>query len=175
MFYMMFLFLWLDTAMDYIDSLLVARAKLCRLLLQSRDEAKWLPRPSSDKFLIRMLDNGWTVCMLLPVQGTHILKTAYCLPVLNILIKKIKQAVSLHFSTGVRAYNGVAFTRIATSDEFICCLCCILVCCFCTFHTWTTIHLKKSSKEGRGSHFASSLDWSKSLHSFAITTSNESV
>jgi len=50
------LFIWLATAMDYTDSSLVARAKLCRLLLQSRDEAKWLPHPSSDEFLIRMLD-----------------------------------------------------------------------------------------------------------------------
>jgi len=38
----MFLFIWLATAMDYTDSLLVVRAKPCRLLLQSRDEAKWL-------------------------------------------------------------------------------------------------------------------------------------
>jgi len=42
--YVMFLFKWLATAMDYIDSSLVAREKLCRLLLQSKDEAKWLPR-----------------------------------------------------------------------------------------------------------------------------------
>jgi len=63
-FHVMFLFIWLATAMDYTDSSLVVRAKLWRLLLQSRNEAKQLPRPSSDKFLIRM----WVDSMLLPVQ-----------------------------------------------------------------------------------------------------------
>jgi len=49
------------TAINYATSALVAilaRAKLCRLLLQSRDEAKQLPRPLSDAFLITMLDYG---------------------------------------------------------------------------------------------------------------------
>jgi len=60
-FHVMFLFIWLATAMDYND-FLVARTKLCRLLLQSRDEEKWLPRSLSDEFSIRMLDSKWTVC-----------------------------------------------------------------------------------------------------------------
>ena len=46
--------------------------------------------------------------MLFPVQGTHIVETAYYLPVFNILIKtppmRGMAAVLLHFSTGVRAY-----------------------------------------------------------------------
>ena len=61
-FHVMFLFIWLAIAMDYTDLSLLVRAKLCRLLLQLRDEAKWLPCPSLDKFLIRMLDHGWIVC-----------------------------------------------------------------------------------------------------------------
>ena len=44
-FHVMLLFIWLATAMDYTDSSLVVRAKLCRLLLQLRDEAKSLPTP----------------------------------------------------------------------------------------------------------------------------------
>jgi len=51
-FHVMFLFIWLAMAMVYSDSSIVARAKVCRLLPQSRNKAKWLPRPSSDKFLI---------------------------------------------------------------------------------------------------------------------------
>jgi len=49
-FHVTFLFIWFATAMDYTDSSLVAWEKLCMLLLQSRDEAKWLPRPFSDDF-----------------------------------------------------------------------------------------------------------------------------
>ena len=55
----MVLFIWLATAMDCTDSSLVATEN--RLLLQSRDEAKWLPCPSFNEFLITMLDHGWTV------------------------------------------------------------------------------------------------------------------
>jgi len=69
-FHVMFLFIWFATAMDYTDSSLVARAKLCRLLLQLREEAKWLPRPSSDEFLIRM----WVDSMLF--QTACILKNS---------------------------------------------------------------------------------------------------
>jgi len=50
--------------LDYTDSSVLVRAKLCRLLLQSKDEAKWLPRPLSDEFLIRM----WVHSMPFPVQ-----------------------------------------------------------------------------------------------------------
>ena len=39
----------------------------------------------------------------------------------------------------------------------------------------STTVLFDSSDEGRDSHFASSLDWSKSLDSFSLTTSDESV
>ena len=105
-FHVMFLFKWLATAMGYTDLSLVVRAKLCRLLLQLIDEAKWLPHPSSDKILIRRVDS-----MLFPVQGAHILETAYFLPVFNILIKTHPTsgvaAVSLHFSTGVKAYTAL--------------------------------------------------------------------
>ena len=67
--------------------------------------------------------------MLLPVKGTHILETAYCLPVFNILIKNSSdkghgsrfasfltrgmEAILLLISTGVRAYT------ITTSDESV--------------------------------------------------------
>ena len=44
-----------------------------------------------------------------------------------------------------------------------------------TIYPWSNILIKKSSDEGHGGHFASSLDWSKSLHSFALTISDESV
>jgi len=53
-FHVMFLFIWLAMAMDYTDSSLVARAKL---LLQSRNEAKQLPRPLLDKFLVMWVDS----------------------------------------------------------------------------------------------------------------------
>jgi len=169
--------------MDYTDSSLVARAKLCRLLLQLRDEAKWLPCPPSDENITPGVDS-----MLFPVQGTHILKTAYCLPVFNILIKTCLTrgmvAVLLHFSTGVRAYM-VLPSLDSYKQWIICCLCKKYAgssVCVCTFHTWTGnsilsthILIKNPSNEGRGSHFASSLDWSKSLHSFTLATSDESV
>ena len=59
-FHVMFLLIWLATAMNYHWPLIhCLRTKLCRLLLQSRDEAKWLLRPSLDEFLIRMLDYGF--------------------------------------------------------------------------------------------------------------------
>ena len=59
------LFIQLATAMDYAYSSLVAilvRAQLCRLLLQSRDEAKRLPHPQHtthlwSKILIKNLSN----------------------------------------------------------------------------------------------------------------------
>ena len=60
----MFLFIWLATAMDYTNASLVVRAKLRRLLLQSREKIKWLPCPLLDKFLIRL----WVDSMLFPVQ-----------------------------------------------------------------------------------------------------------
>jgi len=60
-FHVMLLFIWLATAMGYTDSSLVVRAKLCRLLLQSRDE---VPCPSLDESLIRV----WVDSMLFPVQ-----------------------------------------------------------------------------------------------------------
>ena len=47
--------------------------------------------------------------MLFLVQCTHILETAYCLPMFDILVKTYLTrgvaAVSLHVSTGVRAYK----------------------------------------------------------------------
>ena len=38
----------------------------------------------------------------------------------------------------------------------------------------THILIKNSSDEGRSSHFALFLDWSKSLHGFALATIDES-
>jgi len=82
---------------------------------------------------------------------------------------KFLPALHLKIMISYLAWNML----IATSNEW---LCCFLVCCFqcvCTFHSWTgnsilstQILIKSSFNEGSGSHFASSLDLSKSLHSF---------
>jgi len=58
---------------------------------------------------------------LFPVQGTHILETAYCLPVVNILIKNSSdEGHGSHFVSFLdwsKSLHGLAFARIATSDE----------------------------------------------------------
>jgi len=104
---MMFLFKWLATDMDYTDSLLVAMAKLCRLLLQLRDEVKWLPHPSSDEFLIRMEDNGWIVCRFKFKVHTYWkqLATYQCLTFqLKNRPTRGVAAILFNFLTRVRAY-----------------------------------------------------------------------
>jgi len=79
-------------------------------------------------------------------------------------------AVLLHFSTG----HGFAFARTTTSGESY------AVYAVLQYAVWKqhTIHPNSntsSSDEGHGSHFALSLEWSKSLHSFALTTNDRSV
>ena len=78
--------------------------------------------------------------MLFPVHGTHILETAYCLPVFNILIKnssdKGRGSRFTSFLGWSKSLHG--FARIATSDESYTVYAVFLVWCFqCMyiFHT----------------------------------------
>ena len=130
-FHVIFLLIWLATAMDYTDSSLVARVKLCRLLLQLRDEAKWLPRLSMDEFLIRMFK-------VLTYWKQH----TYYLPVFNIVIKNSSEegcgSRFVLFLDRSKSLHSFAFTRLATSNESYAVFSMLFKFqCVCTFHTWT--------------------------------------